>query len=252
MSPETLIADPTTLSHALASDFEAEGKRALAARGQFTIALPGGSVASAFFPRLALLSFDWTRTEFFWADERAVPSSDPESNYEMARSLWLGPARVPPARTHRMPAERTDLESAARAYADDLRRIAGDPPCLDFVLLGVGADGHVASLFPGHPMLSNERDLVAAVVDAPKPPPQRLTLTLPVLTGARRVVVAALGTSKAGAIHHALEQRESMLPVASVLRRSTRPRLLIDDEAAAGLTASTRALAGRPDRAGCA
>lgn len=243
MSLETLIADPIALGHALASDLEAEGRRALAARGQFMIALPGGSVASTFFPRLALLSFDWTRTEFFWTDERAVPSSDPESNYEMACALWLGPARVPPARTHRMPADRTDLGSAAQVYADELRRITGDPPCLDFVLLGVGDDGHVASLFPGHPVLFNEQDLVAAVVDAPKPPPRRLTLTLPVLTSAGRVVVAALGRSKARAIHDALEHHDSVLPVASLLHRAQRPLVLVDHEAAVGPTSSTPALA---------
>jgi 6-phosphogluconolactonase len=237
MSVETLIADRTTLGHRLASDFEAEGKRALAARGTFTIALPGGSVASTFFPRLALLSFDWTRTEFFWTDERAVPPTDPESNYAAARSIWFEPAGVPDARIHRMLAEKTDLASAAHEYAEELRRIAGDPPCLDFVLLGVGSDGHVASLFPGRPMFSNERDLVAAVVDAPKPPPRRVTLTLPVLTGARRVVAAALGRSKGRAIHDALEHHESVLPVALVLRRSPRSLLLVDDEAAVGLAA---------------
>ena len=77
MSPEILIADTTTLGHALASDFETEGQRAIAARGRFTVALPGGSVASTFFPRLALLSLDWSRTEFFLIDERAVAPSDP-------------------------------------------------------------------------------------------------------------------------------------------------------------------------------
>lgn len=223
---ETLIADRPALGHRLASDFEAEGKRALAARGTFTVALPGGSVASAFFPRLALLSFDWTLTEFFWTDERAVPPSDPESNYAAARSLWFEPAGVPDARIHRMPAEKADLVSAAQEYAEELKAFAGDPPCLDFVLLGVGSDGHVASLFPGRPMFGN--DLVAAVVDAPKPPPRRMTLTLPVLTGARRVVAAALGRSKGRAIHDALEHHQSMLPVALVLRRSPRPLLLLD------------------------
>src|SRR5438445_3218085 len=142
--PEILIASPTALAEALAADFTAHGQRALRLRGQFTIALSGGSLATQFFPRLARLPFDWSRTEFFWADERAVPPSDPESNYAVAMSLWLGPAKVPPANIHRVRGENADLNGAARDYAAELVQIAGTPPRLDLVMLGVGPDGHVA------------------------------------------------------------------------------------------------------------
>lgn len=243
---DTVIADAVTLGQALASDFEAERARAIAARGRFTLAIPGGSVASTFFPRLAELSLDWSRTEFFWTDERAVSPDDPESNYGMARSLWLEPAGVPAAQIHRMPADRSDLEMAAREYADELRRIAGDPPVLDFVLLGVGEDGHVASLFPGHPATSNEQALVAVVDDAPKPPPRRMTLTLPVLISARRDVVAALGKSKAPALRNGLEGSDAGLPIVAVLHRSARLLLLLDPDAARNLTGGAQALAGTP------
>ena len=245
---DTVIADAITLGQALASDVEAVGARAIAARGRFTLAIPGGSVASTFFPQLAQLSLDWSRTEFFWTDERAVPPDDPESNYGIARALWLQPAGVPAKQIHRMPADRSDLDTAAREYADDLRRIAGDPPMLDFVLLGVGEDGHVASLFPGHAATSNEHALVAVVADAPKPPPSRMTLTLPVLANARRNIVAAMGKSKAQALRDGLEGRDSGLPIAAVLHRSARLLLLLDPDAARNLTGGGREPGGKSPR----
>ena len=235
MAPEILIGDKAFLAETLAVDFENEGHSALRARGRFTIALPGGSVATNFFPRLARLSFDWARTEFFWVDERAVPPTDPESNYTMAHSLWLGPAGVPAACFHRMRGEQRDLRQAALAYADELRLIAGSPPRLDFVLLGVGEDGHVASLFPGHEVATEEHALVAAVDDAPKPPARRLTLTAPALGDARLVVAVTLGDTKAAAIQRAMEP-ESSLPLALVMRRASRMRLLLDEGAASLLT----------------
>jgi 6-phosphogluconolactonase len=245
---DTLIADAPTLGEALAADFAAEGARAIAARGRFTVAIPGGSVASTFFPRLAQLSFDWSRTEFFWTDERAVPPHDPESNYGVAHSLWLQTAGVAASQIHRMPADRAELETAAREYAEELKRVAGDPPVLDFVLLGVGEDGHVASLFPGRTATTNGQALAAAVVDAPKPPRRRMTLTLPVLTSARRDVVAALGHSKAAALRDGLEGRDSGLPIASVLHRSARLLLLLDPDAARHLTGAAQAPGGKPPR----
>jgi 6-phosphogluconolactonase len=234
--PGLTIADGTALASALAADFEAEGQRALSARGRFLVALPGGSVASL-FPNLSRLAFDWSRTEFFWVDERAVPPSDLEANFAAAYSTWLEPARVPRERIHRMRADEVNLHQAAQAYANELRAVAGNPPRMDFVLLGVGPDGHVASLFPGHPASGNERDLVAVVEDAPKPPPRRLTLTLPVLANAERVVVVALGKSKAQAIYDALNCRDSVLPVGAVVARARRPLILIDREAASLVSA---------------
>jgi 6-phosphogluconolactonase len=130
-----------------------------------------------------------------------------------------------------MNADSPDLNGAATAYGDELVRILGKTPRLDLVLLGVGPDGHVASLFPGHRALSEENQFALPIVDAPKPPPRRLTLTLPILANAERVIVMALGSSKAAVMREALEQENSQLPVSLVLRRASRPVVLLDEEA---------------------
>ncbi len=237
MLPEIIVDAPLVLAERLAALFESDGQGALAARGFFAVALSGGSVATTFFPRLAHLPFDWSRTEIFWADERAVPTSDPESNYGLARRLWLEPAKVPAQRAHRMEADAQDLERAAAAYRGELVRVLGVPPRLDLVLLGVGQDGHVCSLFPGHPLLLEEGHWVTPVLDAPKPPPRRLTLTLPLLAAAGRVVLAAQGRAKARVLCEALERPDSPLPVALVARRARRVVFLLDPEAASALSA---------------
>ena len=227
-----IVADLQTLSERLAGDFELECGRVQATRRRFTVALPGGSVAAACFPRLAKLPIDWDRCDFFWVDERAVPPGDPESNYGAAQSLWLDVAGVPAARIHRMPADAPDLDKAAESYADVITRNTPRPSRLDYVILGVGPDGHVASLFPGHALLSEANRLVAAVHDAPKPPPRRMTLTLPLLRGAGRVVVAAFGHAKAEVMREALTNPESALPVAMVLRHAGAALVLLDRDAA--------------------
>ena len=232
MPPEIVVDKVAGLVSLLATRIETEGESALAARGSFSLALPGGSVAGTFFPRLACTRLDWPRVEFFWADERAVPADHPDSNYRAARTLWLDPARVPEARVHRMPAEVADLEQGAASYAADLSRVLGERGALDIVLLGMGPDGHVASLFPGHRLLGEEKARVAALEDAPKPPPRRLTLTLPTLVAASLVVVAATGSAKAAAVQEGLENPQSPLPVALVLRRARRALVLLDEEAA--------------------
>jgi 6-phosphogluconolactonase len=223
--------DRDRLPAVLAQDFLQEATRALDARGFFAVALPGGSVAESCFPQLAALPFDWSRLRCFWVDERAVPPTDADSNYALARAHLLDPAGVPASSVHRMRGEGPDLEAAAAAYSRELEDVLGRPARLDYVLLGVGPDGHVASLFPGHPALERQDGLVAAVADAPKPPPRRLTLTLPVLAGAVRVGVVAFGEEKAAAIRDAVEG-DGAQPLAQVLRRTSRPLILIDPAAA--------------------
>lgn len=213
----------------------ADVERALADRGLFALALAGGSVATTFVPTLARLPFDWSRTAIVWADERAVPPSDPESNYAIARRLWFEPQGVPDRAIHRMPADAPDLTAAANTYADTLMRVLGAPPRLDLALLGVGPDGHVASLFPAHPLLAEERAWVAAVTDAPKAPARRLTLTLPALATAGRIVFAATGRAKAHCLREALEQPGSELPVALLTRRAHRAVFLLDPDAASAI-----------------
>jgi 6-phosphogluconolactonase len=235
MTPETLVDNTRALAEALAARLEEAGRAALSARGVFTLALPGGSVADTFFPRLARVPLDWSRTDFFWTDERAVPPSHPESNYGRARAAWLDPAGVPPARVHRMAADVPDPARSAADYEAELQRAAGSPPRLDLVLLGVGPDGHVCSLFPGHALLQETERWVAVVEDSPKPPARRLTLTLPVLAGAEQVLVVALGSGKAEVIRQAVQDARSALPVAIVARQARRVAFLLDPEAAGSL-----------------
>ena len=237
MRPEVHVGEVGEVLDLLAADFRAEATRTILDRGCFSVALPGGSVAVQCFPALARLPLEWRRLQFFWVDERAVPPTDSESNYAAAQALWFGPANVPIESIHRMPADDPDLSGAATAYSEQLTRALGSPPRFDFVLLGVGPDGHVASLFPDRPAVALERQWVAAVMDAPKLPQARLTLTLPVLAGAERLVVVAFGESKAEALAMAVEHPSSSLPLSVALRRSRRP-LVLADCAAAGLMTS--------------
>jgi 6-phosphogluconolactonase len=237
-SPEIFVADARALTQRFVSDFTTEGQRALGNRPAFSVALPGGSVATTFFPSLARARFDWSRTEIFWADERIVPFSDPESNYGAALSL-LRPAGIPAERIHPMPVEDVDVRAAAAAYSTELRRVTGDPPRLDYVLLGVGPDGHIASLFP-HDRTVDDRVPVAIVDNAPKAPKRRMTLTMPVLRGADRIVVAAFGESKTQALSVALSQPNSAMPLALVMRETARVLLLLDPEAASGIRLKNR------------
>ena len=179
---ETIVADPES-SRACSPRASRCGSRRARTDGRaLSLVVPGGSIARAFFPVLADAAIDWTKVDVFWSDERAVGSDHEDSNYRVANELLL--SHVGHARAHRMPADDPDLDAAARTYERELVRVLGDPPRFDVVLLGVGPDGHVCSLFPGQPALEEASRLVVAVTDSPKPPPRRLTLTLPALAGA--------------------------------------------------------------------
>ena len=234
MTQQVIVDDVQELQRAFATAFETRATEVIARREKCIVALSGGSLASTFLPVLAALAIDWTRIEFFWIDERAVTPDHPDSNYALASRLLLTPARVPAARVHRMHGELPDLEQAARRATDELKSIAGDPPRLDLALVGVGDDGHVASIFTGGTGLQPCPQPVIPVYDAPKPPPRRLTLTLPVLTNAAFVIVAALGESKASVMRDALENRGGTTPIAELLRRAPAALVLLDR--AAGLS----------------
>lgn len=231
MRPDVQVAPVKQLLDRLAADVSVEAAHARSRRGLFAMALPGGSVGVHGFPVLATVLFDWDVTHIFWADERAVPAASPDSNFGLADSLWLRKSGAHLSSLHPMHADSPDLNAAARAYGDEIVRVLGKMPRLDVVLLGVGPDGHVASLFPRHAALSEEHQPAVPILDAPKPPPRRLTLTLPMLTGAERVIVMALGESKAAVMREALQQKDSQLPVSLVLRRTSRPLVLLDEEA---------------------
>ena len=199
---------------------------------------PAGLSQLRFCRVLAKSDLDWTQIELFWGDERAVPPGDPESNYRLADELLIARVPIAPAQVHRMPADNHDLDAAARAYEAELTRTLGADPIFDVVLLGVGPDGHVCSLFPGHPALDVTARRVVAITDSPKPPPARLTLTLPALAGAD-IVIAAFGEAKAVAIAEAIERPDSPLPVARAARAGRRAILLLDAGAARSITSAS-------------
>jgi 6-phosphogluconolactonase len=229
VTPRVFTGDLPELQRTFAGEFETRAADAIAARGHFLVGVPGGSVASAFFPAIVALHADWRRVDWFWTDERAVPPQHPDSNFAVASRLLLVPARVPAERIHRMPGELPDLDQAARRASDELKSIAGDPPRLDLVVLGVGDDGHVASIF-GNSTGRVEQPVIA-VYDSPKPPARRLSLTLSVLADASHVIVAAFGASKARAMRRALHEIGASTPVAELLRRAPSSLVLLDRDA---------------------
>jgi len=229
MPTEVVVAAPDVLARIFAERFTAA---ATAARSRFSCALPGGSVAEVFLPVLARAPVPWERVEFFWGDERAVGPDDPDSNYGLAKRLLLDPIGADARRVHRMVGEGGDLEAAARAYDAEMARVLGDPPHLDLVVLGIGPDGHVCSLFPGHPLLRERERDVATITDSPKPPPRRLTFTMRPLELARSICIAGFGTAKAQAIHALLEEPDSQVPAALAARAAAHTFVLVDPAAA--------------------
>ncbi len=161
-------------------------------QGARTLVLAGGTTPQRCYELLSGMDVAWGRVTVLFGDERCVPPDHPDSNYRMAREALLD--RVAPATVYRMPAE-LGPDEGAELYA---KVVAAVSP-LDVVVLGVGEDGHTASLFPGHPAL-NAKELAVGIRDSPKPPPQRVTLTLPVLQRARQVIILATGAGKAEAV----------------------------------------------------
>jgi 6-phosphogluconolactonase len=165
------------------------------AEGARTLVLAGGNTPKRCYELLAQADVQWGRVTVLFGDERCVPPDHPDSNYKMARAALLD--RVSPASVHRIPAELGPNE-AADLYSHVVATLAP----LDIVVLGIGEDGHTASLFPGHPELQ-AKGWAVGVRNAPKPPPDRVTLTLPALQGSKRVLVLATGAGKADAVARA-------------------------------------------------
>ncbi len=186
--------------------------------GARTLVLAGGTTPQRCYELLSGMEVMWGRVSILFGDERCVPPNHPDSNYRMARAALLD--RVAPATVYRMPAELGPEEGAA-LYAHVVAAVAP----LDVVVLGIGEDGHTASLFPGHPALKAQ-GLTAGIGDSPKPPPQRVTLTLNALQTARKVIILATGAGKAEAVAKAKRGEVPSGMIASA-------RWLIDRAAAA-------------------
>ena len=195
-----VLSDPAAVADEAARQVVALAEPAIAARGRFAVALSGGSTPRAMHARLASAHKDaveWSKVDFFWSDERAVPPDHPDSNFGMARETLLAPLAIAPARMHRIAGEDPDPEYAADEYARELAMsLPGAIPVLDLVLLGMGADGHTASLFPNTPALDVD-DRTVVPNKAPRPPVERITLTFPVILAARAVRVLVTGADKA-------------------------------------------------------
>lgn len=238
------LTTPQELFEAAAEEVVRCAKEAVAQRGRFTIALSGGSTPKSLFNLLATNArtvFPWDRTFFFWSDERHVPPTDPESNYRMAEETMLSKIPVAASNVFRIPAENSDASAAAEAYELTLRKFfqlePGQFPIFDLILLGMGPDGHTASLFPNSPGLQEKTRLVIANwVDKLKT--SRLTLTLPVLNAARSVAFLVSGTDKATVLRTVLEEDAPPEQYPSKLVRPTNGRLIwfVDRAAASELS----------------
>ena len=217
MKPQVVVAADDFAQHAAA--LIAEQIRVSLASGSCTLALCGGSTPRPVFERLALQQLRWAGVRIFFGDERAVPPDHRDSNYRMARNALLDRVNIPPAQIFRMEAERIDRAAAALEYDRLL------PPALDILLLGVGPDGHTASLFPHSSSLAEHQRRVLAVDRPPLPlEPQcdRMTITPPVIVAARNVMVMVAGTDKSAVVARIIDgpDCDAELP-AQLARRGT-------------------------------
>lgn len=206
-----ILTTPQELFAAAAEEVVRAANEAVSRRGRFTIALPGGSTPKSLFNLLATnarTTLPWERTFFFWGDERHVPPTDPESNYRMADEAMLAKIPVAAANVFRIATENPEAAAAAEAYEQTLRKFfalqPGQVPSFDLILLGMGPDGHTASLFPGTAALHEKSRLVVANW-VEKLKASRITFTLPVLNAARCIAFLVSGMEKAPALKAVLE-----------------------------------------------
>lgn len=220
-----------------------------AARGRFAVALSGGQTPKALYRMLARQQFSqkipWRRVQLYWGDERCVPADDPASNYGTAGETFIKHVPIPPANVHRMPGEE-DPQKAADVYEAELRDLAAKErppsgvPVFDLVLLGLGRDGHTASLFPRSEALTVEDRFCVATQDPDGSP--RLTVTAPVINAARRVWFLVSGADKAGMVAEVLEGLRAPLavPAQGVAPVHGTLTWLLDEAAAAELSPNVR------------
>lgn len=238
------LTTPQELFAAAAEEVVRAANEAVAQRGRFTIALAGGSTPKSLYNLLATnarTALPWDRMFFFWGDERHVPPTDSDSNYRMADEAMLAKIPVPAANVFRMKTENPEAAAVAEDYEQTLRKFfqlePGQLPTFDLILLGMGPDGHTASLFPGTAALQEKSRLVLANW-VEKLKTYRITLTLPVLNAARCVIFLVSGTDKAPALHAVLEEDVSgeQYPAKLVQPRQGKVIWLVDRAAASSLS----------------
>jgi 6-phosphogluconolactonase len=246
-APEVLVhRDGPLLAKAIAARLVTRLVDACAAAGRASLVLTGGGIGTEVLAELdatpARDAVDWRQVEIWWGDERFAPTGDPDRNETGARAALLDHVDVLPEHVHPMPGpdgpDGDNPEAAADRYASWLRAAArpedhGAVPSFDVLMLGIGPEAHVASLFPGLPALYETERTVVAVHGAPKPPPTRLSLTLPAITSAREVWIIASGAEKAGAVRLALSGAGPVQVPAAGARGRLRTLFLLDRAAAA-------------------
>jgi 6-phosphogluconolactonase len=258
VAPDVVVhRDKELMAQAVAARLVTRIVDAQAARGSASVVLTGGRNGNALLAALAESpardAVDWTRLDLWWGDERFLPEGDPERNVTQARAALLDSVPLDRSRVHPMPAGDgpggADAEAAAESYAAELAAARGPGdhgpvPAFDVLLLGVGPDTHVASLFPEHPGVREESRAVVAVRGAPKPPPVRISLTLPAIRAAQEVWLLAAGADKAAAVALALSGAGPLQAPAAGARGMRRTLWLLDRPAAAQVfppTAPSRA-----------
>jgi 6-phosphogluconolactonase len=223
-----VLADAESVAQRAANVIAEEAREAVAARGRFVMAVSGGKTPWLMLRRLAELPVPWNGVHVVQVDERVAPEGDADRNLTHLRESLLNHAPIPPGQIYAMPVESPDLDAAATWYADTLRRIAGDPPVLDLVHLGLGPDGHTASLVPDDPVLHVEDADVA--LSGPYQGRRRMTLTIPMLNRARTILWVVTGGEKAEMCRQLLASYRS-IPAGRICR--DKALVLADCDAAA-------------------
>lgn len=239
-----LCRDPMEVSQLAARLFAERVEHAIATRGNFTVALSGGSTPKGLYGTLAMPpyrnSIPWPNMHLFWGDERCIPPTHPDSNYQMVKEALLVKVPIPAENVHRIPAELEDPQVAADTYEQLLRMhslLSGRPfPRFDLVLLGLGEDGHTASLFPATEVL-NEKERWVAAPYVQKLSVHRITLTPPVINRAATIIFVVTGEAKAAILKQVLESeyRPDQLPAQLVRAEHGRLYWLVDRAAASRL-----------------
>jgi 6-phosphogluconolactonase len=233
-----LFEDPDSVALAAAAAIAADARAAITARGRFALAVSGGHTPWIMLRELANEDIPWAGMHIFQVDERVAPEGDPDRNLTHLRESLLNHAPLRSEQIHAMPVESTDLEAAAMQYALDLRKIAGAPPVLDLVHLGLGPDGHMASLVPHDAVLNvTGADVALSGIYQGR---RRMTLTYPALDRARRVLWVVTGSEKREMLRRLLEG-DGSIPAGRVSREQA---VVLADRAAAGQQTAARTFGG--------
>ena len=223
-----IFPDEASLAKRAASVIAAAARDAVAARGRFVMAVSGGKSPWVMLAELANEDVPWLNVHVFQIDERIAPAGDPDRNYVHLRDSLLQHAPIPPQQIYAMPVENPDSQAAARQYAQTLESVAGKPPVLDLAHLGLGPDGHTASLIPGDPVLNvTDRDIAITGVYQGR---NRMTMTYPVINRARKIMWLVSGKDKVDAFTK-LKAGDPSIPGGRISREQA---LLLADKDAAG------------------